>query len=262
MLARSSTAALAGIEAYPVQVEVDLAPGLPALVIVGLADAAVQESRERVRSALRNSGLRLPLSRVVVSLAPADRRKQGPSFDLPIALALACASGQLQPEQLEGIWCCGELGLDGQLRPIRGALSIALAAHQAGARALLVPEANGAEAALVEGLEVRPAGSLTQAIEALQPSYTAKTVPLRVPAPRPRNTPVDLQEVQGQAHGRRALEIAAAGGHHLLLVGPPGSGKTLLAQSLAGLLPPLSPRSNWRSPSSIPWPENWSSRAD
>ena len=214
MLARSSTAALAGIEAYPVQVEVDLAPGLPALVIVGLADAAVQESRERVRSALRNSGLRLPLSRVVVSLAPADRRKQGPSFDLPIALALACASGQLQPEQLEGIWCCGELGLDGQLRPIRGALSIALAAHQAGARALLVPEGNGAEAALVEGLEVRPAGSLKQALEALQPNYTPKPLPPQALSPRPRDRPVDLQELQGQ---------------------------TLLAQSLAGLLPPLSP---------------------
>ena len=117
MLARSSTAALAGIEAYPVQVEVDLAPGLPALVIVGLADAAVQESRERVRSALRNSGLRLPLSRVVVSLAPADRRKQGPSFDLPIALALACASGQLQPEQLEGIERAPRMGRNWPSRP-------------------------------------------------------------------------------------------------------------------------------------------------
>ena len=241
MLARSSTAALAGIEAYPVQVEVDLAPGLPALVIVGLADAAVQESRERVRSALRNSGLRLPLSRVIVSLAPADRRKQGPSFDLPIALALACASGQLEPARLEGIWCCGELGLDGQLRPIRGALSIALAAQRAGARALLVPQANGPEARLISGLEVRPVSSLCEALEALQPDYTPGPLQPTSDAPQPTPIPVDLQEIQGQAHGRRALEIAAAGGHHLLLVGPPGCGKTLLAQSLAGLLPPLSP---------------------
>ena len=244
MLARCSGAALVGLEAVEVAVEVDIAPGLPGLQIVGLADAAVQESRERVRAALRNSGLRPPLTRVVVSLAPADLRKQGPAFDLPIALAVLAASGQLNPALLQGIWCAGELGLGGALRPVRGALSLALAAKRHGARALLLPDANGPEAALVEGLAVWPAAHLEQALALL---CRRPTVPPQArersegPPATPAETGPDLAEVQGQAHGRRALEIAATGQHHLLLVGPPGSGKTLLARCLPRLLPPLQP---------------------
>ncbi|MFM7265990.1 MAG: magnesium chelatase domain-containing protein, partial [Cyanobium sp.] len=160
MLARCSSAALQGLEALPVSVEVDIAPGLPGLQMVGLADAAVQEARERVRAALRNSGLRMPLTRVVVSLAPADLRKAGPAFDLPIALGLLVASEQLEGRRLERIWCAGELGLDGRLRPVRGVLALAQAARRGGARALLVPAANAGEAALVEGLRVWGAESL------------------------------------------------------------------------------------------------------
>ena len=247
MLARCSGAALVGLEAVEVAVEVDIAPGLPGLQIVGLADAAVQESRERVRAALRNSGLRPPLTRVVVSLAPADLRKQGPAFDLPIALAVLAASGQLNPSLLQGIWCAGELGLGGALRPVRGALSLALAARQHGARALLLPAANGAEAALVEGLPVWPAAALEEALALLRSPPTGLAPRLQSqalggdPAIDPGDGGRDLAEVQGQPHGRRALEIAATGQHHLLLVGPPGSGKTLLARCLPSLLPPLLP---------------------
>jgi magnesium chelatase family protein len=238
MLARCSSAALQGLEALPVSVEVDIAPGLPGLQMVGLADAAVQEARERVRAALRNSGLRVPLTRVVVSLAPADLRKAGPSFDLPIALALLVASGQLPPERLEGVWCAAELGLDGRLRPVRGVLALALAARRAGARALLVPAANAGEAALVAGLRVWSGEDLAAVLALLaDPSRSLRPTPcLASPCAPPAP---DLADVRGQAHGRRALEIAAAGGHHLLLVGPPGSGKTMLARRLPALLPPL-----------------------
>jgi len=257
MLARCSTASLQGLEAQEVTVEVDLAPGLPGLHMVGLADAAVQEARERVRSALRHSGLKVPLTRVIVNLAPADLRKEGPGFDLPIALALLVASGQLNPAATCGVWSCGELGLDGSLRPLRGVLALALQALQQGARALVVPTANTREAQLVEGLEIWPAPNLSGAVAMLKAGRLLTSAELPAspqpgsqqpaspnsgqfkPNPEP-SSPADLSDVHGQAHGRRALEIAAAGGHHLLLCGAPGSGKTMLAQRLAGLLSPLS----------------------
>ena len=213
MLARCSSASLLGLEARPVTVEVDLAPGLPGIQLVGLPDKAIQESRERVRSALRNSGFRGPLVRVVVNLAPADLRKEGPAFDLPIALALLVASGQLDRPRLDGLWCAGELGLDGRLRPCRGVLAVAELAAREGADALVVPPGNADEAAFIPDLVVHTAPDLHQLVEQLNGTRPNQRICRHRPSPPPQSTgPIDAP---GQAG--KALALAAAGGHHLLM---------------------------------------------
>ena len=240
MLARCTSAAIVGVEACPVVVEADLGPGLPAFQIVGLPDAAVQESRERIRSALRNSGQRPLVSRLTVNLAPAALRKQGPSFDLPMALALQAAAGRIPLTWLDGLWATGELGLDGSLRPVRGVLAMAEAAQAAGAKHLLVPKDNGDEAAQIDGLSVLAAADLNEAQEQLGNPQAHPAPDQGCFAGMADEFHFDLRDLQGQSHGRRALEIAAAGGHHMLLVGPPGCGKSVLARCLPDLLPPLS----------------------
>lgn len=232
-LALVHSRARTGVRAPAVRVEVHLAGGLPALSIVGLPEAAVREAKDRVRAAILCAQFEFPARRITINLAPADLPKEGGRFDLPIALGILAASGQVPLDAMAGYEFLGELGLTGELRPVDGVLPAALAAGQAGRR-LIVPEGNGAEAALAGQVEVRTARTLLEVCAQLD---GRKSLPLaQAPALQPAAGP-DLADVRGQAHARRALEIAAAGGHHLLLIGPPGCGKTLLASRLPGLLP-------------------------
>ena len=259
MLAKSITCAVVGLDGTIVEVEVDISPGLPSFTIVGLPDAAVQEARERVRAAIRNSGCEFPMRRITVNLAPADLRKAGPAYDLPIAIAVLLSSGQVSSLPHSALFL-GELSLDGGVRHTNGILPMVALARDEGYDSVFVPSPDAQEAALVTGIEVVPVNTLgelvahfqgTERIEPVQHSgATGKgRLLLEVDAPsagrhKMPGTPsggVDMADIRGQEHAKRALEVAAAGGHNMLMSGPPGSGKTLLARSLPSILPPLTP---------------------
>lgn len=241
MLANVTSCALQGLDGVPVQVEVDTSRGMPGLTIVGLPDAAVKESRERVRSAVKNSGLVFPGKRITVNLAPADIRKEGPAYDLPIAVGVLIASEQAWPQAIEDALIIGELSLDGSVRHVDGILPVASVAYEQGIRRIFVPAEDASEAALIDELEVIPVENLRQLAAHLQGLREVEPFELDenlAHAPPPPYA-TDFAEIKGQEHVKRALEVAASGGHNVLMSGPPGAGKTLLARSMPSILPEM-----------------------
>lgn len=238
MVARVHSMGIFGMEAFPVEVETDISNGLPSFEIVGLPDAAVKESRDRVRSSLKNCGFDFPVGRITMNLAPADRKKAGPLYDLPLLISLLMATRQLKAEIADAVFL-GELSLSGQVRPVQGVLAMAIAARKAGVRIMFVPKANAGEAAVADGLTVYPVETVPELI-----SHLTGEAPLAPAVPLPEEQQLlpelDLSDVQGQPEVKRALEITASGGHNILLLGSPGSGKSMMAKRLPGILPEMS----------------------
>jgi len=240
MLAKVISCATVGLEGAIVEVEVDISPGLPSFTIVGLPDTAVQEARERVRAAIRNSGCSFPMKRIIVNLAPADLKKAGPAYDLPIAVGILLSSEQVYADVSQTV-LLGELSLDGSLRHTNGILPMVALAQQEGLAAIIVPDADAKEASLIQGTKIIPIASLSQLVSYFRgeipvPEYKPDEVLEYTP---PASSVTDLAYIKGQEHVKRALEVAAAGGHNVVMMGPPGSGKTLLARSLPSILPPM-----------------------